>query len=44
MTNALKILSPKLDLIFKLLFGTEGIIEILTDFFAFSVENLPKGI
>jgi len=32
MANALKILSPKLDLIFKLLFGTEGSIEILTDF------------
>jgi len=30
--NALQILSPKLDLIFKLLFGTEGSIEILTDF------------
>jgi len=32
MANAVKILSPKLDLIFKLLFGTEGNIEILTDF------------
>jgi len=32
MVNALEILSPKLDLIFKLLFGTEGSIEILTDF------------
>jgi len=27
-----KILSPKLDIIFKLLFGSEGSIEILTDF------------
>ena len=32
MTSAIKILSPKLDIIFKLLFGTEGSIEILTDF------------
>ena len=32
MANAPKILSPKLDLIFKLLFGTESNIEILTDF------------
>ena len=32
MANAIKVLSPKLDLIFKLLFGTEGSIEILTDF------------
>jgi len=32
MANAHKILSPKLDLIFKLLFGSEGSIEILTDF------------
>jgi len=30
--KVLKILSPKLDIIFKLLFGTEGSIEILTDF------------
>jgi len=32
MKKVLKILSPKLDIIFKLLFGTEGSIEILTDF------------
>ena len=32
MASALTILSPKLDLIFKLLFGTESSIEILTDF------------
>jgi predicted transposase/invertase (TIGR01784 family) len=32
MKQELKILSPKLDIIFKLLFGAEGSIEILTDF------------
>jgi predicted transposase/invertase (TIGR01784 family) len=32
MKEKIKILSPKFDLIFKLLFGTEGSIEILTDF------------
>ena len=32
MKEKIKILSPKLDVIFKLLFGTEGSIEILTDF------------
>jgi len=32
MTEKIKILSPKLDIIFKLLFGSEGSKEILTDF------------
>ena len=32
MTDKIKILSPKSDIIFKLLFGTENSIEILTDF------------
>jgi len=32
MTEKLKILSPKSDIIFKLLFGTENSIDILTDF------------
>jgi len=32
MKEKIKILSPKLDIIFKLLFGTDGSIEILTDF------------
>jgi len=32
MVEKIKILSPKLDIIFKLLFGTENSIEILTDF------------
>ncbi|MCL1882408.1 MAG: Rpn family recombination-promoting nuclease/putative transposase [Defluviitaleaceae bacterium] len=32
MKEKIKILSPKLDLIFKLLFGTENSVEILTDF------------
>jgi len=32
MKKAIRILSPKLDIIFKLLFGTENSIEILADF------------
>jgi len=39
MNKTVKILSPKLDIIFKLLFGAEGSIEILTDFL-FAVLNL----
>ena len=39
MKEKIKILSPKLDVIFKLLFGTESSIEILTDFLL-SVLNL----
>ena len=40
MANAVKILSPKLDIVFKLLFGTEHSKEILTDFL-FAVLSLP---
>ena len=42
MKEKIKILSPKLDIIFKLIFGTEGSIEILTDFLL-SVLNLSSS-
>ena len=41
MKEKIKILSPKLDIVFKLLFGTVGSIEILTDFLL-SVLNLSS--
>jgi len=42
MPKNVEILSPKLDIIFKLLFSTESSIEILTDFLL-SVLNLSPG-
>jgi len=42
MLDKTKILSPKLDIIFKLLFGTEGSIEILTDFLLSVLNLLPS--
>jgi len=42
MANTHKILSPKHDLIFKLLFGTEGSTEILTDFLLSVLKLSPQ--